>query len=228
VTTRPGRSHCWVTSTSIWSRPSSWPPTRSSSLRLPEPVSSSTLAQRADLVPGRRSETTSCPMAARPENDFSPKPLRRQSRLSRRPTARTTWSSASATLPCSSIAMPWLSRSGGRCRDYSRSVSPGRSPNPPYRFPGNGLSTVSAVQAWLGSAQGIGDLAAAIPVSGDRDRCDVEQFDPVHRRASSTVAAGEVTADVFHFQRRSRIHHRITLCHTNLSREPSVCCRLRA
>ncbi|PKW17621.1 hypothetical protein [Saccharopolyspora spinosa] len=40
----------------------------------------------------------------------------------------------------------WLSRPGARCRDCSRSVSPGRSPNPPCRSLGNGLSTVSVVR----------------------------------------------------------------------------------
>ncbi|MFC4117477.1 site-specific integrase, partial [Nonomuraea zeae] len=34
-----------------------------------------------------------------------------------------------------------LSRPGARCRDCSQSVSPGRSPNPPCRSLGNGLST---------------------------------------------------------------------------------------
>ncbi|TMR26609.1 hypothetical protein ETD85_41860, partial [Nonomuraea zeae] len=39
-----------------------------------------------------------------------------------------------------------LSRPGARCRDCSQSVSPGRSPNPPCRSLGNGLSTVSIVR----------------------------------------------------------------------------------
>jgi len=52
----------------------------------------------------------------------------------------------------------WLSRPGARCRDYSRSVSPGRSPNPPCRSPGSGLSTASAVQAWSCKVQGLGIL----------------------------------------------------------------------
>ncbi|MBF8189108.1 tyrosine-type recombinase/integrase, partial [Nonomuraea sp. K274] len=39
-----------------------------------------------------------------------------------------------------------LSRPGARCRDCSRSVSPGRSPNPPCRSLGNGLSTISVVR----------------------------------------------------------------------------------
>ncbi|WP_406727003.1 hypothetical protein WJ438_23575 [Streptomyces sp. GD-15H] len=47
-----------------------------------------------------------------------------------------------------------LSRPGARCRDCSRSVSPDRSPNPPYRSLGNGLSTVSAVRQWR--ARGLG------------------------------------------------------------------------
>jgi hypothetical protein len=54
----------------------------------------------------------------------------------------------------------WLSRPGARCRGCSWSVSTGRSPNPPCRSPGNGLSTVSAVQAWLCHGPGAGDLAA--------------------------------------------------------------------
>jgi len=47
-----------------------------------------------------------------------------------------------------------LSRPGARCRDYSRSVSPGRSPNPPYRSLGNGLSTVSAIRRGSQEATG--------------------------------------------------------------------------
>ena len=50
----------------------------------------------------------------------------------------------------------WLSRPGARCRDCSRSVSPGRSPNPPCRSPGNGLSTVSAVRRGYAVARGWG------------------------------------------------------------------------
>lgn len=49
------------------------------------------------------------------------------------------------------IMPAWLSRPGARCRNCFRSVSPGRSPNPPCRSPGSGLSTVSAVRrgrAW--------------------------------------------------------------------------------
>jgi hypothetical protein len=49
----------------------------------------------------------------------------------------------------------------------------------------------------VGQCPEVGDLAAPVSVPGDRDRCDVEQFDPVHRRpAPPAVAAGEVTADV--------------------------------
>ena len=47
-----------------------------------------------------------------------------------------------------------LSRPGARFRCCHRSVSPGRSPNPPCRLLGNGLSTVSAVRRWFGSAMG--------------------------------------------------------------------------
>jgi integrase len=51
-----------------------------------------------------------------------------------------------------------LSRHGARCRDCSWPVSPCRSPNPPYRSLGNGLSTVSAGQAGLGMGHGVGIL----------------------------------------------------------------------
>ncbi|HEX3782923.1 MAG TPA: hypothetical protein VHX38_24925, partial [Pseudonocardiaceae bacterium] len=46
-----------------------------------------------------------------------------------------------------------LSRPGARFRCCHRSVSPGRSPNPPYRSLGNGLSTVSAVRRGSWSAR---------------------------------------------------------------------------
>jgi integrase len=55
--------------------------------------------------------------------------------------------------------LPWLrllSRPGARCRDCSRSVSPSRSPNPPCRSLGNGLSTVPAVRRGWGKAMGTG------------------------------------------------------------------------
>jgi len=49
-----------------------------------------------------------------------------------------------------------LSRPGARRRDCSRSVSPGRSPNPPCASQRNGLSTASAVRRWLGRSRGWG------------------------------------------------------------------------
>ncbi len=49
-----------------------------------------------------------------------------------------------------------LSRHGARCRCCHRSVSPCRSPNPAYPSPSTGLSTDSAVQAWLRRVQGLG------------------------------------------------------------------------
>ena len=51
-----------------------------------------------------------------------------------------------------------LSRPGARCRCCYRSVSPGRSPNPPCQFLGNGLSMVSAVRRGFGGGQGLGIL----------------------------------------------------------------------
>ncbi len=52
-----------------------------------------------------------------------------------------------------------LSRPGARCRYCCRSVSPGRSPNPPCQFPGNGLSTVSAVRRGSRVAMGLGSCS---------------------------------------------------------------------
>ncbi|MEV7939317.1 site-specific integrase [Kitasatospora sp. NPDC088264] len=49
-----------------------------------------------------------------------------------------------------------VSRPGARCRDCSRSVSPDRSPNPPCRSLGNGLSTVPAVRRGSQEAMGRG------------------------------------------------------------------------
>ena len=49
-----------------------------------------------------------------------------------------------------------LSRPGARFRCCHRPVSPDRSPNPPYRSPGNGLSTVPAVRRGSWSARGLG------------------------------------------------------------------------
>ena len=69
-------------------------------------------------------------------------------------TARTKWASFVAGVTEVDDFMR-MSRLGARCRDCSRSVSPGRSPNPPCVFPRNGLSTGAAVH---GSAcvQGVG------------------------------------------------------------------------
>ena len=49
-----------------------------------------------------------------------------------------------------------LSRPEARCRDRSRPVSPGRSPNPACDSHRTGLSAVPAVMAWLRSVQGLG------------------------------------------------------------------------
>jgi hypothetical protein len=54
----------------------------------------------------------------------------------------------------------WLSRPGARrgAEIAPGPFSPGRSPNPPCRSPGDGLSTVSAVVAGYAVAQGLGIL----------------------------------------------------------------------
>jgi integrase len=49
-----------------------------------------------------------------------------------------------------------LSRPGAQYRCCHRSVSPGRSPNPPCQFLGNGLSTVAAVRRGAWVAMGLG------------------------------------------------------------------------
>ena len=49
-----------------------------------------------------------------------------------------------------------LSRPGARCRCCRRSVSPGRSPNPPCGSLRNGLSTVSAIRVGWAGARGWG------------------------------------------------------------------------
>ena len=49
-----------------------------------------------------------------------------------------------------------LSRPGARCRNCFRSVSPGRSPNPPCRSLRNGLSTVSVVRRGWEPSRGWG------------------------------------------------------------------------
>ena len=60
-----------------------------------------------------------------------------------------------------------LSRPGARFRCCHWSVSPGRSPNPPCRFLGNGLSTVAVVRRVRGGPWGW-DLVAPVGVAGDR------------------------------------------------------------
>ena len=70
--------------------------------------------------------------------------------------AHTTHLVPSAHLADSSERRNWSSGPGARCRDYSRSVSPDRSPNPPCRSLGNGLSTVSVVRRGWAGARGWG------------------------------------------------------------------------
>src|SRR5581483_11596904 len=90
-----------------------------------------------------------------------------------------------------------LSRPGARCRDCSRTVSPGRSPNPACGSHRTGLSTVAASGAgW--QSPGIGDRIAPVSISGYRHRCQVIQLDPVCRdRLPSPFRGGEPLADVF-------------------------------
>ncbi len=55
-----------------------------------------------------------------------------------------------------------LSRPGARCRCWGRSVSPGRSPNPPCESLRNGLSTVSAVKRGGAGSRGWGSCCPGI------------------------------------------------------------------
>jgi SAM-dependent methyltransferase len=86
-----------------------------------------------------------------------------------------------------------LSRSGARFRCCHRPVSPDRSPNPPCRLLGNGLSTVPAVRrgSWL--AKGLGSVTP-VGVAGDRHALDPEVLDPVRRDPPPPVRAAQVTA----------------------------------
>jgi hypothetical protein len=52
-----------------------------------------------------------------------------------------------------------LSRPGARFRCCHRPVSPDRSPNPPYRSLGNGLSTAAAVRRGSQVAMGMGSCS---------------------------------------------------------------------
>jgi integrase/recombinase XerD len=83
-----------------------------------------------------------------------------------------------------------LSRPGARCRDCSRSVSPDRSPNPPYRSLGNGLSTVAAVRQWL--AKGLGSCCPG-RCSGRPSHLGAGNTRP--RRPRSTTARRRFSGD---------------------------------
>ena len=116
-----------------------------------------------------------------------------------------------------------MSRPGARCRCCHRSVSPGRSPNPPCVFPRNGLSTASAVRrGWR--PKGLGIL---VP------RYRYREIGTIARLNSSIPSAvglvhrpcGPVWCrrTSRHFQRCSFRDQRITLCHTKFSRALMVC-----
>ena len=101
-----------------------------------------------------------------------------------------------------------LSRPGARCRDYSRSVSPDRSPNPACDSHRTGLSTVPAVVAGVTQGPRIGDRATPPSVPGNRHRFEVEQLDPVRRdRPPPPIGRGQPAPASFHLQRCSVRHH---------------------
>jgi hypothetical protein len=61
-----------------------------------------------------------------------------------------------------------LSRPGARCWDCSRSVSPGRSPNPPCGSLRNGLSTASVVRRGGAGPTGWGSCSRGSGIAGSR------------------------------------------------------------
>ena len=73
-------------------------------------------------------------------------------------------------------------------------------------------------QAWW-ATQGVGDLCASVPVSGDRALARLNSSIPSAVGLVLAARAGVVSADVLHFPRCSFGHDRITLCHTKFSRE---------
>ena len=75
----------------------------------------------------------------------------------RRSNFRKIWNQARTSVGLPDLHL--LSRSGARFRCCHRPVSPDRSPNPPYRSLGNGLSTVSAVRRGSQVAMGMGSCS---------------------------------------------------------------------
>jgi len=73
-----------------------------------------------------------------------------------------------------------LSRPGARCRCCRRSVSPGRSPNPPCGSLRNGPPR-SLPSGLVEQVPGVGDRVAAVPVTRHHHRGEVEHHDPVRR-----------------------------------------------
>jgi integrase len=67
------------------------------------------------------------------------------------------WSAATAKVGAPGLHL--LSRPGARFRCCHRPVSPDRSPNPPYRSLGNGLSTAAAVRRGSQVARGMGSCS---------------------------------------------------------------------
>jgi len=84
---------------------------------------------------------------------------------------------------------------GAWFRDCSRPVSPSRSPNPPYRSLGNGLSAAAAVMRGSWSARGLGSCCP-VGVTGDRPLLDPEELDPVRRDLSRPGGGGQVAAEL--------------------------------
>jgi hypothetical protein len=110
----------------------------------------------------------------------------------------------------------WLSRSGARCRDCSRSVSPGRSPNPGADLSAAGSARCLSL-AWLATIQALGIL---LPRYRYRYRVmgtlamlnsSIPSTEGLRHRPVWSVRRRWTSA---HFRRCRFFHQRMTLHHT--------------
>ena len=78
-----------------------------------------------------------------------------------------------------------MSRPGARCRCYHRSVSPGRSPNPPCQSPGNGRSPRFLPSGVVGEWPRGWDLVPPVDVPANRHGAGPEERDPRPLRSAT-------------------------------------------
>jgi hypothetical protein len=97
-------------------------------------------------------------------------------------------------LAASGLDVHLLSRPGARFRCCHRPVSPDRSPNPPYRSLGNGLSTVTGVRRGSQVARGMGSCSPGRR-NGRPSRVDPE-LGPVRRDLPAPGGGGQVPAEL--------------------------------